>query len=174
MPTSNGQVTSRDLRQGSVRTLHVVDENVTEPKLAAQAVTIDKLSDAVSFARVSAAINSEGTLTTTPTEFVVVTIDVPAWAGEALIKAEGRVQVSTGATARTLVYRLALNDPDPAIDIGSNQTLPANSITNKVITDTWSITTPGSTITVGFWSHLSSGSESSFNQRVQATAWFLR
>ena len=96
MPTSNGQITSRDIRQKAVKSLHIVDANVTTAKIADLAVTFpDKIDDPIYVAAFETAPNLGTTLnTSTFTEVLTDTVDVPAWVDAVSVLAIGMGTVS--------------------------------------------------------------------------------
>lgn len=95
MPTSNGQITSRDIRQEAIKTLHIVDNAVATAKIPDQAVTFpDKIDDPIwstTFGTFSAA---NETITTTRTIFISETVDVPAWVDQLSVFVAGTLQLT--------------------------------------------------------------------------------
>ncbi len=96
MPTSNGQITARDIRQKAVKSLHIVDANVTTSKIADLAVTFpDKLDAPIYTASFETVPNLGTTLnTSTFTEVLSDTVDVPAWVDAVAVLAIGMGTVS--------------------------------------------------------------------------------
>jgi len=150
MPTSNGQITARDIRQKAIETGHLIDENVTTDKLADLAVTDTKNNTLIDF-DAQTGFASNVTLNTTETQHVEVDVDVPAWANLALWVVDSSIQVSVGGSAVTMIYRIVVGDDGSLTGSGFARTLAANqtdsihpqeSIKQSV--------TPGSTVSVGF------------------------
>lgn len=80
MPTSNGQVGSRDIRQAAIKTVHIVDEAVTTPKIPDLAVTFpDKLDDPIWSTGFYESLWSNETLVDGVFSSWTTTLDVPAW-----------------------------------------------------------------------------------------------
>ena len=106
MPTSNGQVTSRDIRQQAIKTLHILDDAVATAKIPDLAVTFpDKIDDPF-WTTVIGQFHSAGdSVTTTQTEVISETVDVPAWVDQVSVIVTGSLQISntSGSTFNALV-----------------------------------------------------------------------
>lgn len=113
MPTSNGLVTSRDIRQGSVKTLHILDEAVTTPKIPDLAVTFpDKIDDPIWVSGFFEILFSNITLVATVEQQFETTIDVPAWVDSVTIFASGTFGVVNDSGGRVTMTAWILIDGD--------------------------------------------------------------
>lgn len=171
MPTSNGQVTSRDIRQNAVKTLHLLDEAVTTAKIPDLAVTFpDKIDSPIWSAAFGALLFHNVSLTTTPTVFGSVDIDIPAWVDQVAIFAVGVFQITNTSGAEVSVF--------PGIEIdgdvvgGQTHEIPDSSTkTVGPILDTQnSAGVAGSTITVSMEVFLSTGTNSANFGRIAGIA----
>lgn len=81
LPTSNGQISARDIRQKAIKTNHVVDSAVTTAKIADVAVTVEKTDEPVYVTTIVVPQIADVALTTTETEFMSATVDIPSWVG---------------------------------------------------------------------------------------------
>ena len=172
--TSNGQITDKDIRQLAVRERHIRPGDVATDKLADLAVTDVKNNTLIDFdgQRGSA---SNVSLSTTETQWVEVDVDIPAWANIALWLVDTSIQVSTAGSQLTMIYRVVIGDDGTASGTGSVATLPANA--TQSIHPQESVlqsVTPGSTVTVGLWTWLSSGTNSSNQLAVRPGVIFAR
>ncbi len=164
MPTSNGQVTARDIRQQAVRTLHLTDLNITEPKLNDLAVTVDKNS-APTFV---IAEESEGfhniTLTSTVLELSSFTVTIPSWVGIIHLFAIANLQLtnSSGSDVNGRV-ECRVNDE---FDGQGTHTIITGDTGRLFHVEAVSISMPGSTVQISNYSGLSTGTNTSNNGRV--------
>jgi len=172
MPISNGQVTARDIRQKAVKTLHLVDDNVTTAKLDDDAVTVAKSIAVSSYAEdFDAAGNA--TIDTTETQHLTVDTDVPAWATIGLFFIDTSIQVTVGGSDLTIYFRTQLDDDGVANGSGNANELPASGTRYTSAPDIKKRTvSPGSTITTGLWVWTPSGSNSSNQLALRVGAMF--
>ena len=164
MPTSNGQITRRDIRQAAVQTSHLTDDLITEPKLLDLAVSVDK-NNAPSFVFANESNGFHNiTLTTTVTEVSSFTVTIPSWVGIIHVFAIATLQLTntSGSDVNGLVS-CRVNDE---LDGTGDQTI-INGDTGRVHhVEAVSISTPGSTVQISNYSGLSSGTNTSNNGRV--------
>ena len=164
MPTSNGQIGSRDIRQAAVRTSHLSDDLITEPKLLDLAVTVDK-NNAPTFVFTD---ESEGfhniTLTTTVTELSSFTVTIPSWVGVIHVFAIAEIQISnsSGGTQAMLIQCRVNDEFD-----GQGQHNVSNNETGKTFhPEAVSISLPGSTVQISIYAGVSTGTNTSNAGRV--------
>lgn len=169
MPTSNGQVTSRDLRQRSVKTLHIVDDNVTTPKIADLAVTFpDKIDDPIFSAVGESARFHNVSFTTTLTEWAALAFDLPAWVNQIFVfaVATGQMTNSSGGQ-QDLVIATGFEGVEP---FDEQQTAVLDGDVGS-ITHVQTFATPGvagATVTVEIWAKVTNSTNSSNNGEVNA------
>ncbi len=174
MPTSNGQVTSRDIRQKAVKSLHIVDANVTTAKLTDLAVTLEKNNEQMDWERADEDFTQNVTINTTWTAHNSVDIDVPAWATIMALSTTGDLQ-ATITSDTTFFYWVSIDQP--GVEPGGSNTheLAMTGTRHLLQTNYWESTvTPGSTITVEFWIKTSTGSNTSNVVRLDTLAFFRR
>lgn len=95
MPVSNGQVGRYDLRREAVHSDHIVEEAVTTGKIPDLAVTFpDKIDDPFWNYSTSQRLFTNETVTTTPTSFGLLPIEVPTWVDTVTVFALGTFQIS--------------------------------------------------------------------------------
>jgi len=95
VPTSNGQVTSRDIRQKAVKTIHVVDGSITTPKIPDLAITFpDKIDDPIWSTAFGDRLFSNETIDTTPTSYGSLSVDIPSWVDQIAVFALGHFQLT--------------------------------------------------------------------------------
>ncbi len=172
MPTSNGQVTARDIRQKAVKSLHIFDANVTTSKIADLAVTLEKNAEVIDW-EVGENQAQNVTINTTFTAHASVDIDIPAWATVTAVSTASKLQ-ATITSDTTFVYWTTIDSPgEPG---GAwNEELAMTGIRHLDHTRYWEATvTPGSTVTVEFWIRTSSGSNTSNIVRLDTLALFRR
>lgn len=107
VPTSNGQVTGRDLRQKLLRSNHFPTDPVVETDFIQDlAVTFpDKIDAPIwSHAFGTHAAFSNESLSTTFQTFKDLTVDVPAWVDQVAVFAVGRFQITNTSGAEVAVY----------------------------------------------------------------------
>lgn len=173
-PTSNGQITGRDIRQASIRTLHLLDKNVTEPKLADLAVTIDKSEVVVDFASAQDFAQNV-TLDTTLRNQVTAVLDVPSWAGLATVT--GLLSLQVSGTVGDFNVSAAVVIADTAEPGNFATQAMKNGETHQVIrANVLSLSAPGSTLSVYGWAYITAGTspQNSNGWRLYATASFAR
>ncbi len=173
MPTSNGQVTARDIREKAVKTFHIVDDNVTTSKLTDLAVTVDKNNTMIDFDAETSSV-SNVTINTTETQHLTVDVTVPAWSTLALWVVDASLQVTT-VGALELRYRIVIGDDGNPTGAGFAQTVPASS--TQSIHPQESIkqsVTPSSTVTVGLWAWVDSSSNASNQLALRPGVIFAR
>ncbi len=164
MPTSNGQVGSRDIRQAAVQTFHLTDDLVTEPKLLDLSVSVDK-NNALTFV---IAEESEGfhniTLTSTVLELSSFTVTIPSWVGVIHIFAIATLQL-TNTSGSDVNGQVSCRVNDELDGTGDHTII--NGDTGRLHhVEAVSISTPGSTVQVSNYAHVSSGTSTSNNGRV--------
>ncbi len=174
MPTSNGQVTSRDIRQKTIKSLHIVDENVTTAKLTDLAVTLEKNNEQVDWERADEGISQNVTINTTWAIHSSVDIDIPAWTTIMALSTTGDLQ-ATITSDTTFNYFVSIDQPLIEPSGSFTHELAMTGTRHLHQTNYWESTvTPGSTITVEFWIRTSSGSNSSNFVRLDTLAFFRR
>ncbi len=164
MPTSNGQVTARDIRQQAVRTLHLTDLNVTEPKLADLSVTVDKAAaPSFVFAGESPGFHNAA-LTTTAQELDSLTVNVPSWVGVIHVFGVANSQFTNSSGGnQQLNVSCRVNDEDD----GARSSSVANGfVLSHDHHEAVSISIPGSTVQISNYTWMGSGTNSSNNGHV--------
>jgi hypothetical protein len=174
MPISNGQITSRDIRQNAIKPIHVFPAAIDTAELADLAVTVDKNNTMVAFDAETGSV-SNVTIDTTETQQVSVDVTVPAWATLALWVVDSSIQVTTGGSALTLHYRIVVDDSGVADGTGFTQTLPASATQSIHPQESVKATvTPSSTVTVGLWAWVDSSSNASNQLALRPGVIFAR
>jgi len=174
MPTSNGQVSSRDIRQKAIKTLHIVDESIATAKLANLAVTVAKNETVVDWEWVNPNFEQNVTINTTWTVHNTLDIDVPSWAGIMALSTTADLQ-ATITSDTTFYFWTTIDSPSTEPSGANTHELAATGTRHLQQTRYWESTvTPGSTITVEFWIKTASGSNSSNIVRLDALALFAR
>ncbi len=171
-PVSNGQVTSRDIRQQAVKTFHLHDDTVTEPKLVDQAVTVVKTEAPVDFAS-----GNDGTFNTTITttfqSFVSVTISVPAFSGLVAVIALFHIQVTApgdGLLFATTTIAESVTEP-----LGQSVLTMTNTEVSSLTHDrVETLTIFGSSLIVEGWAKVNSGTNTANTHRLEVLAMFSR
>jgi hypothetical protein len=158
-PTSNGQVTSRDLRQQSIKTLHIVDEAVTTPKIPDLAITYpDKLEEPLHIQVFESEPGIDVGLTTTPQELTSVTVDIPAWVGQVFVLTQGFVEsLNSGGGDHLLAASVRVNDE---FDGAGFATVVGGDWGQAIHFEEAALAAPGSSIEVSIYGHISSGTSS--------------
>jgi hypothetical protein len=134
MQASNGQISSRDIRQKAIHATHVRDSAILTAAIADVAVTTEKLEDPPwSFGQQAPNV-ADLSLTTTYTEGASLTIDIPAWVGILTILAIGRLQATnnSGGTQRFLCSTRLNGLDSGASSINIVDTLHAATIHTEV------------------------------------------
>ena len=172
MPTSNGQVSSRDIRQAAVKSLHIGDDNVTTPKIADLAVTFpDKIDDPFYTAVGESARFHNVALTTTLTEQAVLSFVIPAWVNQIFIFAISTAQMTNSSGGDQQIVVSTGFEGTSSEDRGQrqNQTVPDNDVGSVVHVQTFATAgVAGSTVTVEVLALVSPGTNSSNNGEVNA------
>lgn len=103
-PTSNGQFTARDIRKQSIDTLHLRPGAVVTDTIEDLAVTFpDKLDDPTWSTTFGGLLFHNETVTTTPTSFGTLLVDVPAWVNAVSVFAHGYFQLSNTSGSTVLM-----------------------------------------------------------------------
>ena len=166
---SNGQVTGRDLRQGSVRTVHVVDDAITTPKIPDLAVTFpDKIDDPFWVAVAESDLFHNVTLTTDNTLQSSATVEVPAWVDQVFVFAVGKAQMfNSSGGDQQIVIHLAFDGGEPTG--AEQQTIPNGDTGSITQVQTFStVGVAGSTFAVDIYAEVSTGTNSANNGEVNA------
>ncbi len=172
MPTSNGQVTSRDIRKKAVKSLHIVDANIVTSKIADLAVTFpDKIDDPFYVAVGESARFHNVALTTTLTEQASMSFAIPAWVNQIFIFAISTAQMTnTSGSDQQIVVSTGFEGTSTA-DRGfrQNQTVPNNDVGSVTHVQTFAtVGVAGSTFTVEVLALCSPSTNSSNNGEVNA------
>lgn len=171
MPTSNGQVTARDIRQSSIKTLHIVDEAVATAKIPDLAVTFpDKIDDPFWVAVAESDLFHNVSLDTTPTVHATASFDVPAWVDQIFVFSAASAQMSNSSGGdQGLVVHTSYAGGERR---GAEQQDIPNGDTGSVIhIQTFADTgVAGSTFTVELHVEVSTGTNSSNNGEINAIA----
>jgi hypothetical protein len=109
MPTSNGQWTTRDIRQAAITETLLRDNAVATAKLADVSVTVAKTDEPVS-AATDYKVAANTTLDTTWRNPIVVTLDVPTWSGLVVATAISDLQVSASGGNADVNLMVEIND----------------------------------------------------------------
>ena len=158
MPTSNGQVTSRDIRQTAVKTLHIKDVAVTEPKLADLAVTLEKHNEPVHVAAFESNPGLGTVLTSLPVQLATITLDIPTWVGQLSVMASGYVNgLNDSGGDQNLFASVQINDSN---DGHGFTTVPDTDWGQAVHFEDADLAAPGSTVEVSIYGHVSAGTTS--------------
>lgn len=166
MPTSNGQITGRMIRQRAIAEENLADASVATAKLADTAVTVAKTDEPVWVVAVEAEPFINPTLTTDWQELAWVDITIPSWVGQVTVFAIANVQVSntSGSTVNVSVS-CRIDDNDDGARTGSvanNETLSIDHV------EAFSLAAPGSTVQASVYARVNSGTNSSNNGTVWA------
>ena len=162
MPTSNGQITSRDLRKEIIKTPHIRDEQVTTGKIPDLAITFpDKIDDPiwVDVAYDIALLNES--LTTTPQTFDGPTLTVPAWVDNISVLFIGTFQMTNSSGGnQNAIMDVDLDGSEAGG--GVTFTLANNATNNFTLSQVASLNgVSGSTVTSKMDAWLSTGTNSS-------------
>lgn len=173
MPTSNGQITSRDIRQKAVKTLHIVDENVVEDKIADLAVTTAKIEDYVDLASSQDYVGGVG-LTTSWQNTATATIDVPAWADQLTIYGTYFTRIIAGSD-QELYLAVQIDNANTPTGLGAGGA--ADSGERETVYHPFSTQlsgVAGSTVSVYGFSRVSTGSTTADLNGIELLAIFKR
>lgn len=170
--TSNGQITSRDIRQDAVKTLHIVDNNIVTESLADLAVTVAKNNTVIDWdVNIGKAHNVS--ITTSWVAHASTTVSVPSWATEMALSTFSLLQ-ATITSDTTFQFWTTIDSPE-APDSAFTEELAMTGTRHLNHTRYWEATvTPSSTITVDFWINTVAGSNSSNIVRVETLGLFRR
>ena len=168
MPTSNGQVTGRDIRQKAIKQSHVFPAAIDTTELAGLAVTVDKTDDPQFVGVGESDRFHDVSLTTTLTERASFTVTIPSWVGQIFVLAIGGAQFtnSSGST-QSIIAEVTING-DPSITTGTQQGIPTGITASVTDVAVAAVATPGSTVTIGVNVKVSPGTNSSNNGEVHA------
>ena len=170
MPTSNGQITARDIRQKAVKSLHILDANVTTPKIADLAVTFpDKIDDPFYVAVGASARFHNVALTSTVAEYASLAFAIPAWVDQIFILAISTAQITNSSGGQQdLVILTGFEGVGPPDDAQQTAVLDGDvgSITHVQTFATGGVA--GSTFTVEIWAKVTTSTNSSNNGEVNA------
>jgi hypothetical protein len=162
---ADGAVQTRVLADAAVDTAKIADlavtnaeianATITKLKIGDQEVDIQRMLDPIDWDR-AYGFDQDVTTDTTWRHHVDETIEVPAWAGEALIIAQGSIQV-TGTTGQSQIGG-ALKIDDTATPTGAwTQTVPVGEVDTVNPFLSVVVTSPGSTIETRLWGRVTSG-----------------
>jgi len=166
MPTSNGQIGSREIRQKAIKTSHVFPAAIDTTELADLAATIDKVA-APSFVFTGESepfINP--TLTTTQTEQASMDVTIPSWVGIIHVFGVANVQMSNSSGGdQQLQVSCRVNDED---DGARAMTTVDGDVASLDHFESVSISTPGSTVQISVYAWVSTGTNAANNGTVWA------
>ena len=166
MPTSNGQVGSRDIRQKAIKQSHVFPAAIDTLELADLAVTVDKANDPLfGFAGEGDPWSNE-TLTTTDQELSSLTVDIPTWVGRIFVTGIALFQLTnTSGSDVLMTVSCRVNDADnfrASHEAVNNQT--------QVVThfEVVGLSAPGSSVKISTYAKISTGTNTANQGRVWA------
>ena len=171
MPTSNGQVTSRDIRQQAIKTLHILDDAVATAKIPNLAVTFpDKIDDPIWATTAISESYTNASLTTTPQEIGSLSVAVPAWVDQVAVFALADIQIGAGSTSpQGIVLSTRIDDSNNGAnqhDVTTGTTINLSHPQSANL-----VGVAGSTFTVNIYAWTSTGTNSSSNNgRVHVVA----
>ncbi len=168
MPTSNGQVGSRDIRQNAVRQLHVFPAAIGTTELVDLGATIAKVAEpSFVFVGESARFHSV-TLTTTNTQLSQLTVTIPTFVGRIFVMAIASAQMTnTSGGAVDLIVSATANGAEAVGSADRQQGQVVDNSTGSLVhVFTTTLSTPGSTVTAEVWARVSSGTNTSNNGEV--------
>ncbi len=166
MPISNGQITSRDIRQKSIKTLHVVDEQITTPKLAALSVSIEKVADPIFVFAGESEPFIDVSLTTTFQEWTSLTATIPSWVGLIHVFGVANCQITNSSGGdQSVNTSCRVNDED---DGARTRDIINGDLGGVDHYEAVSISTPGSTVQISVYARVSSGTNSDNSGAVWA------
>lgn len=157
MPTSNGLVTSRDIRQNSVKSIHILDEAVTTAKIPDLAITYPDKIDVPTWTYVfESEPGIDVSLSSTETEYASAVIDIPAWVNQVSVLATGIVAINNSSGGDLNVYASVRIDGS---DDGNFRSTVINGDIGQVIhmEEGSLFGVAGSSITISLYSFLDSG-----------------
>ena len=166
MPTSNGQVGSRDIRQNAVRQLHVFPAAIDTAELADLAASIDKVEDPIFVFAGEGNGFRNVTVNTTFTELDSLTVTIPSFVGIIHVFAIAYFQLSNSSGSKTLMaVSCRVNDED---DGGHSHDVSNNETAVMTHTEAVSISTPGSTVKISNYPQIGAGTNTSNQGRTYA------
>ncbi len=173
MPTSNGQITARDIRQKAVKSLHIVDANIITSKIADLAVTFpDKIDDPFYVAVGESALFHNAALTTTFTEQASMSFSIPAWVDQIFVFAISTAQITnTSGADQQIVVSTGFEGTTDEFNVGArqNHTVPDNDVGSVAHVQTFdAVGVAGSTFSVEVIAKVSPSTNSSNNGEVNA------
>lgn len=157
---SEGQipVSGLDIRQTTVKTQHLVDLQVTTPKIADVAVTIEKTDEPVWVRDVFTQGITNSALTTTLADIITETFDIPAWVGRVSVAAHARIQPrNTSGGVQGYALQVAFNGSGIGAATGD---VPNGSIGEVTNPTAFTMTTPGATLEVTCRARTTTGTNS--------------
>lgn len=158
MPTSNGQINARDIRQKAIKALHMTADSVQTAAIEALAVTEAKIEDPVWTYAAEAPTVAGVALTTTATEWISHIIDVPSWVGTISILSIGTLQ-PRNSSGGVQGYRLSVRYNDIQSGLASGD-VPDGSIGGVFHFESLQLSSPGSTVQVSVYAHTATGTNS--------------
>ena len=166
MPTSNGQVTSRDIRQNAVKQLHVSPAAIDTTELADLAASIGKVADPTFVFAGESEPFINPTLTTAQTEQASLDVTIPSWVGLIHVFGVANVQMTNSSGGdQQLNVSCRVNDEDD----GARNETTINGDTNSLDHfESVSISTPGSTVQISVYAWVSTGTNAANNGTVWA------
>lgn len=160
MPTSNGLITSRDIRQDAVKTVHILDDAIVTSKIPDLAVTFPDKIDDPTWVRAFFGVVFQNTTLTTSVQTYSIVVDVPAWVDALSVLAIGALQMTN--TSGSTVELIADVDIETASAGAWTVSIPNNSVGQlRPLSVTNVIGVAGSSITVSVDVRLSSGTNAS-------------
>lgn len=173
MPTSNGQVTSRDLRTKAVRQSHVFPAAIGTTELAALAVTVDKLDDPIFVTAPADDVGvgtNLGALLPVGTAINTITVTIPSWVGQLSVFIFIRLQITNTSGGGTNAA-VAIGVNDNVFEGGSRATVDDTEVGLITLAQSVDLASPGSTITIdGFGGSglLGGSTPNSYGSRLNA------
>ena len=164
MPTSNGQVGSRDIRQKAIKNSHVFPAAIDTAELADMSATVNKVEDPTFVFAGESEPFSDASLTTTFQELTSIDVTIPSWVG--LIHVFGIANAlmnnSSGGN-QGLNVSCRVNDED---DGSRRQDVVTGTVGTVHHVEAVSISTPGSTVQISAYVSLTTGTNSGNNGAV--------
>ena len=166
MPTSNGQVGSRDIRQKAVKRSHVFPAAIDTPELADMAATVDKVENPIFVFAGESEPFTNPTLTTTHTEQTSLDVTIPSWVGVIHVFGVANVQMANSSGGdQSLNVSCRVNDEDD----GARSMTTLNGDTGSLDHfEAVSISAPGSTVQISVYAWVQSGTNAANNGGVWA------
>ncbi len=168
MPTSNGQVGSRDIRQSAIKQSHVFPAAIGTTELEDLSATISKVaSPSFVFVGESARFHNV-TLTTTNTNLSSLSVDIPTFVGRIFVMAIASAQITnTSGGAVDLIVSATVNGIEALGSADRQQGQVVDNSTGSLShVFTTAMSAPGSTVTAEVWARVSSGTNTSNNGEI--------